>query len=62
MGVYSDGSQYGIPKDLIFSFPVINENGAYKIVESLKVDSFSKGKLDETTKELLEERSQALSK
>jgi len=60
MGVYSDGTKYGIPKDLIFSFPVKTENGKYKIIENLKVDDFSRKKLTETTTELLEERTQAL--
>ncbi|OAD62736.1 Malate dehydrogenase, cytoplasmic [Eufriesea mexicana] len=32
MGVLSDGS-YGIPKDIVFSFPVTVENGQYKIVQ-----------------------------
>ena len=32
MGVLSDGS-YGIPRDIVFSFPVAIENGQYKIVQ-----------------------------
>lgn len=32
MGVVSDGS-YGIPKDIVFSFPVTIENKQYKIVQ-----------------------------
>ena len=39
MAVRSDGS-YGIPKDLIFSFPVTCSNGSYKIVQNLKVLNF----------------------
>lgn len=31
MGVVSDGS-YGIPKDIVFSFPVAIENKQWKIV------------------------------
>jgi len=61
MGLYSDGSLYGIPKDLIFSFPVITKAGSYEVVRDLKVDEFSRKKLTQTTKELLEERDQALS-
>jgi len=61
MGVYSDGSKYGVPKDLIYSFPVKTSNGSYKIIEGLKVDDFSKKKMQETANELLEERGQALS-
>ncbi len=32
MGVYSDGS-YGIPKDVVFSFPVTIENKSWKIFQ-----------------------------
>ena len=34
MGIPSDG-QYGIPKDVMFGFPVTTENGEYKLVEGL---------------------------
>lgn len=59
MGVLSDGS-YGIPKDLIFSFPVEVQNKQWKIVQGLKLDDFARSKLDITTKELLEEKSEAM--
>lgn len=59
MGVISDGS-YGVPKGLNFSFPVECADGKWKIVQGLKWDEFSKGKIDETTKELVEERDLAL--
>lgn len=59
MGVLSDGS-YGIPKDIIFSFPVEIKNKQWKIVQGLKVDDFSRSKLDITTKELLEEKEEAM--
>lgn len=56
MAVTSDGS-YGIPKGLIFSFPVLcTGNGHYKIVQNLEWDSFSKEKIKITTQELIEER------
>lgn len=59
MGVLSDGS-YGIPKDIIFSFPVEIKNKQWKIVQGLKLDDFARSKLDITTKELLEEKSEAM--
>lgn len=59
MGVLSDGS-YGIPKDIVFSFPVEIENKQWKIVQGLKIDDFARGKLDITTKELLEEKEEAM--
>jgi malate dehydrogenase len=55
MGVPSDGS-YGIPEDIVYGFPVTCEGGRYEIVKGLAIDEFSRGKMDATLKELLEER------
>ena len=55
MGVPSDG-QYGIPKDTMFGFPVTTENGAWKVVEGLPVDTFSQQRIDLTLKELQDEQ------
>ncbi|TMW97663.1 hypothetical protein EJD97_005172 [Solanum chilense] len=60
MGVYSDGS-YGIPAGLIYSFPVTCEKGEWSIVQGLKIDEFSRAKMDATAKELAEEKSLAYS-
>ncbi|XP_014209769.1 malate dehydrogenase, cytoplasmic [Copidosoma floridanum] len=60
MGVVSDGS-YGIPKDIIFSFPVTIKNKQYAIVQGLDINSFARSKLDITAKELEEERTEASS-
>jgi malate dehydrogenase len=51
MGVPSDG-QYGIPKDVMFGFPVTTENGQYKIVEGLPIDAFSQERINITLAEL----------
>ena len=51
MGVPSNG-EYGIPKDVIFGFPVTTENGKYKIVEGLEIDAFSQERLNKTLDEL----------
>ncbi|HEX7637613.1 MAG TPA: malate dehydrogenase [Burkholderiaceae bacterium] len=51
MGVPSNG-EYGIPKDVIFGFPVVTENGKYKIVEGLEIDAFSQERLNKTLDEL----------
>ena len=51
----SDAS-YGIPQGLIFSFPVVCDNGDYSIVPGLTVNEFSQKKLDATIKELDDER------
>ncbi len=44
--------EYGIPKDVIFGFPVTTENGKYKIVEGLEIDAFSQERIDKTLAEL----------
>ena len=51
MGVPSDG-QYGIPKDVMFGFPVTTENGEYKLVEGLAIDAFSQERINATLAEL----------
>jgi malate dehydrogenase len=55
MGIPSDG-QYGIPKDVMFGFPVTTSGGEYKLVEGLPIDDFSRQRIDLTLKELLEEQ------
>ena len=55
MAIPSDGS-YGIPEGLIYSFPVTIESGAYRIVQGLDIDGFSREKMDATRAELEEER------
>ena len=55
MGVPSSG-EYGIPKDMLFGFPVTTEGGAYKIVENLPIDAFSRECIDKTLAELKAEQ------
>lgn len=55
MGIPSDG-WYGIPKDVMFGFPVTTANGEYTVVEGLPIDAFSQERIDLTLKELLEEQ------
>ena len=55
MGVPSQG-WYGIPKDVMFGFPVTCENGEYKVVEGLTIDAFSQSCIDKTLKELTDEQ------
>lgn len=60
MGVMSDGS-YGIPKGLIYSFPVtIDKEGKWSIVQGLAVDDFAREKMNFTANELQEEKTEAL--
>ncbi|CAM3591554.1 malate dehydrogenase [Polynucleobacter brandtiae] len=55
MGIPSKG-EYGIPAEVIYGFPVICENGEYKMVEGLEIDAFSRERMDHTLNELLEEQ------
>jgi malate dehydrogenase len=55
MGIASDGA-YGIPADTIYGFPVICANGEYTLVQGLEIDEFSRGKMNNTLNELVEER------
>ncbi|MFM7065736.1 MAG: malate dehydrogenase [Gammaproteobacteria bacterium] len=55
MAIPSDGS-YGIPAGVIYSYPVTCSGGRYSIVQGLPVDDYSRGKMDATHQELLEER------
>ena len=55
MGIPSDGS-YGIPKEVIYGYPVTCANGEYQIVQGLEIDAFSRERMDFTLKELMEEQ------
>jgi malate dehydrogenase len=55
MGVPSNGD-YGIPKDVMFGFPVTCANGKYEIVKGLEIDAFSQERIQKTLKELQEEQ------
>jgi malate dehydrogenase len=55
MAVPSDGS-YGIPEGVIYSYPVTCKSGEYGIVQGLDINEFSRGKMQATHRELLEER------
>ncbi|KAM4771652.1 malate dehydrogenase, cytoplasmic [Rhinophrynus dorsalis] len=59
MGVISDGNPYGVANDLMYSFPVTIKDKKWKIVEGLKINDFSREKMDLTAKELLEEKETA---
>ncbi len=55
MSVPSDGS-YQIPEGLISSFPCTTSDGAYQIVPGLEINDFSRGRIDSSVAELIEER------
>ncbi len=55
MGIPSNG-EYGIPKDVMFGYPVTCEGGQYSIVKDLPIDAFSQGCIDKTLAELIGEQ------
>jgi malate dehydrogenase len=55
MAIPSDGS-YGVAEGIISSFPVTCANGKYEIVQGLDIDDFSRGRIDASIAELVEER------
>lgn len=53
----SDGNTYGVPKGLIFSFPVTTKDGKYSVVKGLNIDDAdSQARIKKTTEELIGER------
>merc|ERR1719223_1760930 len=55
MAVKSDGTHYGVPKDLYYSFPVKCAGGEWTIVDGLAIDDFSRAKMQATADELADE-------
>ena len=53
--VVSDGS-YGVPEGLLCGFPVTATDGTFQIVQGLPVDEFSRGRIDTSVAELVDER------
>jgi len=55
MSVPSDGS-YGIPEGVIYGFPVTCKQGYFKIVQGLDISDLGRKHMDESYRELIEER------
>ena len=55
MGVPSQG-WYGIPKEVMFGFPVTCSGGEYTVIEGLPIDAFSQTCINKTLKELQDEQ------
>ena len=55
MGIASNGD-YGIPKDVMYGFPVTCEGGRFTLIRDLPIDDFSRERMNFTLKELEEER------
>jgi malate dehydrogenase len=56
MGVYSKGNSYGVDEDLIYSRPIVCENGEWKEITGLEISGFSREMMTKTEKELVGER------
>ena len=55
MAVPSDGS-YDVPEGIISSFPCTCKDGDYSIVGDLEINEFSRGRIDASAQELVQER------
>ena len=55
MAVPSDGS-YGVPEGLVSSFPCTCRGGRWQIVPDLRIDAFTRARLDASVSELEHER------
>ena len=55
MSVPSDGS-YGIPEGVIYGFPVTCKQGLYQIVPGLSISALGRQHMEESYRELIEER------
>ncbi|XP_043538659.1 malate dehydrogenase, cytoplasmic-like [Chiloscyllium plagiosum] len=60
MGVISNGNSYGVPEQLIYSFPVTVKDGRWQIVAGLRVSEVCRLRMAQSAQELLEERKSAL--
>ena len=62
MAVHSSGCGYpAIPEDLFFSLPVTCSNGQWSVVSGLTLSPETEKGIEKTVKELMAERSEALS-
>ncbi|XP_072407039.1 malate dehydrogenase, cytoplasmic-like isoform X2 [Chiloscyllium punctatum] len=60
MGVISNGNTYGVPEQLIYSFPVTVKDGSWQIVAGLRVSEVCRLRMAQSAQQLLEERKSAL--
>jgi len=56
MAIPSDGTLYGIPKDIIYSFPCTVEKGKVSVIKGLEINEFSRTRMNKTAEELISER------
>lgn len=61
MGVVTDGSDYGVGKDLMYSLPCTCKDGKWTVVKGLEVNDYSRGMMVNTENELKEEKEIAMS-
>jgi len=52
MGVFTDGSKYGVPAGICYSLPCKCADGEWTVVEGLPIDEFSKAAMAKTQAEL----------
>ncbi len=61
MGLVTDGTKYGIAEGIVYSFPVtISSKGEVTIIEGLPISDFATEKMEQTARELIEEKDMAI--
>ncbi|MBP3223220.1 MAG: malate dehydrogenase [Actinomycetaceae bacterium] len=55
VGMYSDGSHYGVPEGIVFGFPAVSRNGAWEVVDGLEISEATQAGIDKNVKALQEE-------
>jgi malate dehydrogenase len=56
MGVCSDGNSYGVSEGIMFSLPIVCENGEWKEIKGLAISDFARQMITATEQELLSEK------
>ena len=60
MAVISDNNPYGIPDDLVYSFPLIIRNGRWQFVDVKDISNFQEEYMCISARELMKEKKVAL--
>ena len=55
IGLYSDGTHYGVPEGIVFGFPGVAKNGAWEIVDGLEISPETQAGIDKNVAALQEE-------
>lgn len=55
IGLYSDGTHYGVPEGIVFGFPGVAKNGEWEVVDGLEISAATQAGIDKNVAALQEE-------